>query len=245
MRDTLLGESFQITPLLGKAFGFETKIFSSGVHTSENGYSNILYLQIPNEEDVGFMGTRLVCQDQEILEPENYTTASLIESIEETLSRGPFRIFTVNVLNSEIFHVYIDEKDFKFQLPQHINIILGLELDFIFTEVFTEIFVPPLQNQYLTPVTKALEVLSNFGYVLCNIVKAQPTGSKLLPMLRVFTSEECKDKQIRIQFEHPLYLPLKDNLISVSVSRLSFISTCRLLSSRRREREKCLLLGVQ
>lgn len=218
-----LHRSWSITPELAKVLGFRPlQTYPTGKHYSENFQSELEYQNLPNDKVVGFTTTRWETSFVKIKEPKNYNLPSLFDSIHDALEEKDIGgVSFILSKDGRILTIVLDTEDVEVQLPQHINKLLGLDRGYRINKLRVELLLPsvsppqPATNGGEEKVSKP-----NHGYVLTNVIKAQCTGSKLLPVARVFLREtKTGENHYHYKFSPVYYQPVSSNkVVHVQVS---------------------------
>lgn len=213
----------EISPETARILGFEILIFPPGKYTSEKPQSEDEYNKLPADLPVKFKLWHWIKEPLIIAEPSHYDFNLLIDSIATSFETRGREVRIIPTRDNAILHIFIDEENFRFQLPKQINQLLELDESYEFSQAKQDIYLPlllpvsPLAP--VSPTPTILEVGSRHQvYVLTNIIENQYFGTTFLPILRVMSRKTITNTEVYSKFSPVYYLPLNcSNLSQIQI----------------------------
>ncbi|OXA48410.1 hypothetical protein Fcan01_16956 [Folsomia candida] len=195
-----------------KCIGFDTTDFPTGTYTGKPVRMEGCYV------DPG-VPLKLIITENRWEQNAVVTAPTTDKDFDELLSAiinaiTPTKVkigFVHEQVNDSIFlDVTFYEGDIKLKLSEEINLLFGLEKDFVFVKS-TNIVIP-IQN--FSPGTPSADIIcpdrddNSFVYILCDIVQPQLVGGKLVPAIAVLNRDPTRQRVYRV-FDPVTYLTPK------------------------------------
>lgn len=226
------GYNVQLDPNLASVLGFRDTIFAPGTHRSPGIQSQSAFDKLADNKNLKLQRFKWTQHkipisdraDELADEDEESALNAWLEICGETLVAGGYDVsFAMDPTNLNHLHVVLETGavDFRFQLPEQINRLMGLKPEYMFHQT-VRITLPVYTTSRsreseaednppsLSAKTSSKGMAGDFPlvYVTCDLVEVSQLGEELHQLLRIFPRNEGILKQHHQTFDSVFYQTL-------------------------------------
>jgi hypothetical protein len=196
---------------IARTFGFINTRFQPGRHISETFRDKMFYQSLPADKRFVFKVSYWTKSALLISEPLSYSMESFISNLAESFRAAKHKIGFLKSKDNTTLTIKNFNTNTRFQLPNVVSKILGIDENFVFQQEKTVLILPTslisASPESIEPITVVNWADSNEIYIHSDIIESQRIGSSVLPVMRIIEPLNMPNTRALVEFKTVHYLP--------------------------------------